>query len=283
MNTPSWSDVPSHVMTRSELVDGLGNLGGETLRDSVVLAHVRMSAIGWVVGGAPTIIEALLETVGPGGTVVTLTGWEDRPPYHQQGWPAEMRAAYERGCPPFDPVLSRSERSLGRFAETVRTWPSAQRSRHPVGSFAAVGAQAVSVVGGQDIDQGYGVGSPLERLVEADGLVLLLGAPLDSTTVLHYAEYLAKVPNKRWHEYHMPIVEDGDRRWRRIRELDSSLGAFPYEQLEFSVDAFEMIVREALATGIGVSATVGAAPAHLIPGARLVDCAVAWMEKQFAP
>lgn len=194
----------------------------------------------------------------------------------------ETHRAYELESPAFDPVLSRAESAMGRFAETVRTWPSAQGSRHPVGSFAAVGPQAAWLIADQRLDEGYGPDSPLERLVEVDGLVLLLGAPLDTVTLLHYAEYLADLPEKRWTQYHMPVVVDGERRWRLIRELDSSRGAFDYARLGLQIDAFEAIVGTALKSGIGVSSTIGAATTHLIPARSLVEFAVTWMEEHFA-
>jgi len=52
------------------------------------------------------------------------------------------------------------------------------------------------IAGCWSLEQGYGIDSPLERLVARDGSVLLLGAPPDSLRVLHRAEYLADVPEK---------------------------------------------------------------------------------------
>ena len=55
----------------------------------------------------------------------------------------------------------------------------------------------------------------------------------------------------------MPVLVDGQRTWRRIRELDSPLGAIPYDDLDLEVDAFEIITRSALDAGIGHSGIVG--------------------------
>ena len=46
-------------------------------------------------------------------------------------------------------------------------------------------------------DDGYGARSPFARLVEADGQVLMLGAPLDTVTLLHHAEAVARGADKR--------------------------------------------------------------------------------------
>jgi aminoglycoside 3-N-acetyltransferase len=50
---------------------------------------------------------------------------------------------------------------------------------------AAVGAKAGWLTEDQPSHHGFGPGSPLAKLVDADGQVLLLGAPLDRLTILH--------------------------------------------------------------------------------------------------
>lgn len=269
------------VVTRPSLVADLQALGVDQTATPALMVHTRMSALGHVVGGAQTVVEALLETLGPRGTLLVLTGWQDRPPYHQQNWDPELRRAYRLQCPPFDPRFAMAEREHGRVPEAVRTLPEAMHSRHPVCAFAAVGAQAGWLLADQDLDQGYGEGSPLHRLVDADGAVLLLGAPLETVTLLHLAEHRARVRDKRWLTYEMPVLVEGERTWRTIRELDSSVGALPYESLNLTVDAFEVIVADALAKGIGRSVRVAAAPSHLLPARELLDHAIAWMEHQF--
>lgn len=45
------------------------------------------------------------------------------------------------------------------------------------------------------------------------GEVLLLGSPMDAVTVLHYAESLADLPNKRTIRYRQPMLVDGKATW----------------------------------------------------------------------
>lgn len=269
------------LVTRPRLVDDLRHLGISDDPVGIVMVHTRMSAIGRVVGGAQTVVEALLEALGDDGTVLVFTGWEDRPPYHQEDWDVEARRLYMEACPAFDPRKALAKRKHGRVPEAVRTWPGAAHSPHPGCAFAAVGPRAEWVVGGQSLDEGFGDDSPLHRLVEADGRVLMLGAPLDTITLIHHAEYLARVPEKRGVSYEIPVLVDGERVWRRIEELDSSLGAFPYEDLDLTEDAFAVIAREALAAGIGRAGTVGRTPSYLFPAARLAEYAAGWLERTF--
>jgi len=269
------------VITRSRLVADLGALGLGAYGDSAVMVHARMSALGWVVGGAQTVVEALTEAIAPRGTLLVLTGWQDRPPYDQRGWDEQERRLYREEAPAFDPRVARAEREHGRMPEAIRTWPGAQHSRHPVCAFAALGPAAKWLVSGQSLDEGYGEGSPLARLVAVGGAVLLIDDLFDSVTLLHYAEYRASAGPKRYVEYEMPVRVDGRRVWRRIRELDSSAGAFPYEKLALEEDAFAAITRAALENGIGHSRLVGAATAHLLPAPRLLEFACAWLQERF--
>ena len=176
---------------------------------------------------------------------------------------------------------ARADRQFGRVPEAIRTWPSADHSYHPVCSFAAIGPQAESILNHQTLEQGYGKGSPLERLVESDGKVLLLGAPFETVTLLHYSEYLAAAIEKRWNEFEMPVSVNGERVWQRFKELDSSLGAFRYEDLGLKADAFEVIVGEALDAGIGSTSALGDADVHLFPAKQLAAFGVEWMEARF--
>ena len=271
--------MQARLVARSQLFGDLIRLG--VRRGSAVMVHTRMSAIGWVVGGAPTVIEAVMDTVGPEGTMLVLTGWEDRPPYHQIEWNPQQRGVYERECPVFDPLRSRAEVEHGRVAEAVRTWPGARHSRHPVCAFAAIGARAEWLVEAQSLDEGYGTNSPLDRLAQLDGDVVMLGAPLETVTLIHHAEYRASAASKRWVEYCMPVLIDGERRWRTIRELDSSNGALPYEELGLGRDAFEVIAESALAEGIGRRRRVGTADSYLFHASELIDYAVDWLNHRF--
>ena len=55
------------------------------------------------------------------------------------------------------------------------------------------------------------------QLVEAGGKMLMLGAPLDTMTLLHHAEHLADFPDKRIRRYEAPILVDGKTVWRLVR------------------------------------------------------------------
>ena len=67
-------------MARSRLARDLEKLG--LRQGGVTMVHCRMSALGRVVGGAETVVRALLDALGPEGTLVAYTGWQDE----QNAW-----------------------------------------------------------------------------------------------------------------------------------------------------------------------------------------------------
>jgi aminoglycoside 3-N-acetyltransferase len=275
-------------VSRTQLAADLTALG--VTPGGVLMVHTRMSALGWVVGGSGTVVQALLDALGPDGTLMAYAGWE-HDSYDIETWPADRRAAYEADPPAFDPMTSEATRDNGRLPERIRTWPESQRSRQPEASIVALGARAAWIVAGHPWDDPYGPGSPLAKLVEASGQVLMLGAPLETITLLHHAEATARVPEKRRVTYRMPLLENGQTVWRTFYDINTSTGAFPYDRIaaEFTAvpgctpetDAFEVIARTALAAGIGVRGMVGAGESHLFPAREIHAFAQEWMEERF--
>jgi aminoglycoside 3-N-acetyltransferase len=128
-----------------------------TLHRSMSLSAIDARSLGYVVGGAVTVVQALLDAVGSAGTVVVPAFTADnsdpsrwaltrKAPVPSDWWPA-----IRDHLPAFDPALTPSH-NVGVIAEAVRSWPGAVRSRHPQTSFAAVGAEAEGLMKGHHVD-----------------------------------------------------------------------------------------------------------------------------------
>jgi aminoglycoside 3-N-acetyltransferase len=268
-----------HVaVTRSRLAADLRHLGVRP--GGITMVHTRMSAIGRVVGGSETVVRALLDALGPEGTLAAYASWEEHV-YRPEEWPDEHRDAYLAEPPVFDVATAEAARDHGRIPERVRTWPGAAHSGHPEAGVVAVGARARWLTDAHPQDDAYGAGSPFARLAEARGQVLLLGAPRETTTLLHHAEAIARAPRKRRVTYRVRVAERGGAVERTFSDIDTSAGAFPYEELGLDEDEFAVIVRAAMAAGIGVQGRVGQAESPLLPAAELTAFAVAWLEERF--
>lgn len=190
-------DGREHI-TIKRLVDDFRALG--LIDGDLVLVHSSLSGLGWVEGGAETVIDALVEAVKPSGTVLfpTLTGTEQDGPDHP---------------PVID--LTTTPCWTGSVPETARRRPEAIRSVHPTHSVSAIGAQAEAYATGHEASRTpCDKHSPYVRLMEEGGKILLLGGVThESNTTLHALEEMANVP------YHLQdeetdgvvILPDGER------------------------------------------------------------------------
>lgn len=266
---------PSFV-TRAALRADLERLGLRA--GDAVMAHGALSRVGRLLNGPDAVVGALLDAVSPGGTVLAYTDWDAR---YDELLDADGRvpAEWRAHVPPFDPAASRSARDNGALPEFLRTWPGARRSASPGASVAALGARAEWFTADHPLDFGYGPGSPLARLVEAGGKVVMIGAPLDTMTLLHHAEHLADLPGKRVIRYEVPFASGGGVEWRTVEEFDT---ADPVVDA-FDEDYFAAIVGDFLAGGRGARGRVGAAESVLVDAAAMCAFAVAWMEERAGP
>ncbi len=266
------------LITKSRLLGDLRALGlapGQT-----VMLHVSVKAIGHIVGGPDVVLDALLETLTPVGTLMMYVACEGGAyEMDTEDWPEERKQLYLAECPPFDPATSRAHRAWSILTEYLRTRPGACRSANPEWSMAAVGEKAAWPTADHPLQYGGGPGSPLEKLVQAEGKVLLLGSPLSDVTVIHYAESMARVPNKRTVRYRVPVLREGRRVWVEVEELDGNNGIATYDE----ADEFGAIMRAYLATGRARGGKVGAAESYLLDAPDLVPFAARWMEEHTRP
>jgi len=234
-----------------------------------IIMHSSLSKIGWTVGGSVAVIKAILEILTPDGTLVmpTFTGgnsepsaWE-HPPVPKNWW---VRIRNE--MPAFDPKITPT-RGMGIIVETFRNWPGVSRTNHPVSSFAAWGKHANFILDNHDLEADLGEETPLSRLYELNGSILLLGVTHENNTSLHLAEYRSEFPGKKHNITGSAMMVNNQRKWVEWKEID--LNPDDFEQLGLD---YESSIDYQLGK-------VGEANARLISLRSIVDFAIEWLPK----
>lgn len=264
----------SPFVTRAALAADLAKLG--LASGDAVMVHAAVSKVGRLLDGPDTIIAALCDVVGPEGTVLAYADWEAR--YEDLAdEDGRVPPDWRDHIAPFDPQRSRAIRDNGVLPEFLRTSRGALRSSNSGASVVALGAKAEWFTVDHPLDYGYGEGSPLGRLVTAGGKVLMLGAPLDTLTLLHHAEHLAQIPGKRIRRIEVPFATPGSVQWRMIEEFDTGAPIIA----GLAEDYFAGTVTEFLASCQGRQGLVGAAPSVLVDAAAITAFGLNWLEARF--
>jgi aminoglycoside N3'-acetyltransferase len=172
-------------LSQAEVADQLRALG--VAAGAVLLVHTAFRAVRPVEGGPRGLIAALRAALGPDGTLV-------------------MPSMTDNDDAPFDPATSPAAPDLGVVAQTFWRLPGVARSNHPF-AFAALGPQAAAITADPLPLPPHIAASPVGRVHDFDGQVLLLGCGQDASTTLHLAEILAGVPYRA--PRHCTVLKDG--------------------------------------------------------------------------
>lgn len=254
-------------VTRQQIAGDLHALGVRA--GMTVIVHSSLSAIGWVPGGPVAVIQGLLDALGRDGTLVMPAHtaaysdpslWQN-PPVPETWWPIIREHSSA-----FDPQVAPTCQ-MGQIAEVFRSWPGALRSYHPHHSFATHGPQAGFITADHSLDDSLGEGSPLARLYDVDGWVLLLGVGHANNTSFHLAEY--RLPNPRRVVDGAPILRDGKREWVTVHNVDLNSDSFEALGVDFERAGDRVLAGQ-----------VGLAEARLFRQRLAVDFACEWLAAQ---
>jgi aminoglycoside 3-N-acetyltransferase len=174
------------MASRTDVLAAIDALG---LVARPVSLHSSLRSFGTLDGGADTLIEAF---VSKGCTLLVPTfsyHYEQPPPpdrrYPRNGWDY-VRHVLPHTSRRFDPGSNDvSREDMGAIPSALLTHAERRRGDHPLSSFAALGPLAGELIDGQSP---FDVYTPLERLCELGGALLLAGVDLTSATLLHLAE-----------------------------------------------------------------------------------------------
>jgi aminoglycoside 3-N-acetyltransferase len=258
-------------ITKEQLVKQCSEIG--LSRGDTIMVHASLRSVGDIVGGPDVLISALLETIGREGTMMVYVGCQL--PFDDIGrgiYIPEEEAFILEHCPAFEPDKARASRDFGALAELFRTTPGVICSDNPGCRMAAIGSKAEWMLTNHPHNYGLGIGSPLERLCDADGKVVLIGSDLDAVTLLHYAEAIAPVPDKKIVRIKVPLLRSGKRQWLDVEEFNSSTGIRNWPD-----QFFAHIVQHYLEQFSASGGKIGEAKSHVLDASELVEFAVPMM------
>ncbi|MDU0205140.1 AAC(3) family N-acetyltransferase [Paenibacillus sp. MAH-36] len=134
---------------------------------------------------------------------------------------------------PFDRQITSSE-GMGIFSESVRKLPASLRSYHPLQSIAAVGRLAEAITS-PDTGSAFDIDGSFDVMIGLGAKLLLLGAPIQAASLIHYAEERVEVPYRYWKMFTGIYVDNGEEKERTYKffardlELDPRLNLYPIE------------------------------------------------------
>ena len=232
------------VLTQDRIAADLRRLGVQP--GDVLMIHSSLRSMGHVVGGAPTVVDALLEVLGPAGTLVG-------PSFN-----------YETALDPnFVLDLPNTPSDMGAIADEIRRRAGNNRSRHLTHSLSAIGPQAETIVNA-DGKTAWSSDGPLGTVFTLDGRFLLLGVTYQAFTACHVLEVAFRLHFRKL-----------DTLRRRLRRSDGSL--VPFDSVVYLRDAgypgydFNRPGQAMEVAGISAVAPVGNAIARLIPAQPMRD------------
>jgi aminoglycoside 3-N-acetyltransferase len=236
----------------------------------IVMVHASLRAVGPILGGPDVLIDAILRSVAPDGTMMVYVG--DQTPFDDVGrglFTPEEEAFILEHCPAFDPATARANRDFGAFAELFRTRTGVRCSRNPGARMAAFGAKTDWLTRDHPLNYGLGAGSPLDKLCQIGGGVMLIGSDLDEVTLLHYAENIAPIAAKKTVRIKLPLLIDGRRQWTEIEECNSMTGIRDWPDRFFATIVQSFLETPHVRTGL-----IGDARTYLIDAQALVNFAI---------
>jgi aminoglycoside 3-N-acetyltransferase len=255
------------IVLKQDILAALKKVG--VRKGQTIMVHTSLSSLGFVCGGAQVVIEALLESVGADGTIMMPSqSWKNLDPTAGVHWeePEAWWQMIRDNWPAYNRDITPTN-TMGAVAEMFRKWPGTFRSDHPARSVAANGKYAQHLTSDHDLSNIFGEGSPIGKLYELDGYVLLIGVGYDKNTSLHLADVRADYPGKHDCLEYSAIMENGERVWKGYRTL--FVDGEDFDQIGAAFEKECSVQKVALGNGI----------IALMKQRELVDFAVNWIRR----
>ena len=217
--------IVQNPVTKDQLKAALVQMGVK--KGQILEVHTKLSSFDWIIGGAETVVDALMELEGEGGTILMplqSSGNSEPSDWVNPPVAPELYKAVRQAMPPFNPENS-DALNMGAVVDNFRHRQGVVISNHPNCAYAAWGRYARLLCNRQSLHFPLAEESPTARLYELKGFVLLLGADFDSVTCMHLAEYRT---DSRPIKINGACVDEGRGPvWKKYLDLDIDSSVFP--------------------------------------------------------
>lgn len=245
-------------ITRDAILAALAEVGVE--KGDTLLVHSSLSACGHIVGGAKTIIEAIIESIGPEGNFFVPTF--QRSECYLNG----INKRWDHRPSDFRDRASEAIRWVGTLPlEFMRLYPDAPRGVHISHSWAGWGPKAAEVLSRQGEDEPPFSDNSCPAVVkDMGGKILLFGSPIGHMSFVHCFETHFNLPGLGPSYYDVRLA-DGTITWKFVPK------GLPGPREFYSKDENARFFREAVARGLDIHrAPLG------VGELKLIDCRPFW-------
>lgn len=212
------------VITKEDIKQQLQNIGIQ--RGMLLLVDACSENMGYISGGIQMFIEALMDCVGYEGTIVM-------PAFTQRNVDPACKGADKINrenwdivrdhAAPFHKKLHAPDTKDEMVHQFLRN-DGVLRSYHPIYSFAAWGKYAKIICDKHPLHFGLSKESPLGKLSELNGFVLLAGCGYEDCTIFQLARYSGEqLPIKILSS---PIEQNNQVVWKDMLDLEMNTNGF---------------------------------------------------------
>jgi aminoglycoside 3-N-acetyltransferase len=195
------------MLSYAELLAGFKEIGLQA--GDTVLVHSSYKSLGGVEGGPQAVIDALLDVLGPEGTLVMPAFNFD----FNKGQPWDVR---------------NTPSQMGVLTELVRTDPRAKRIFHPIYSFSIIGKYADELTR-ERYKSSYERKSLFGKLRDLDGKIMIIGLSYThSFTFVHHVEEMEGVDYRYKKAFTGQVTDENgvtvtDTFYMMVRDLDKGV------------------------------------------------------------
>jgi aminoglycoside 3-N-acetyltransferase len=253
-----------NVVTLSECVTRFSE-AGIAAGDAVVL-HGSLKAVGWISGGANTVVDALLSLVGPEGTVIVAAQYTANldPGLLETRLDPQTVTVLRTTQPPFRGKATHLP-TMGSLTTAVQLDERSRMSNHPTCAVLALGKHAKWLTADHPLTPAFGEGSPYAKAQELNAKLVLIGVEYAVVSALHTVQVATKTLPWCIHSAAQGSVESPTRSYY----LDYAYTCEAFDSIGFAYESTHPVKKTPL----------GKAVVRCLPLRPFLAFAKTWMER----